>query len=115
MEHSQGLRPTRVNVNIKASYSFKGFEGEGIILDISSGGVGMEVKQIFVPGDLVKISFRVPHPVDENVEFWGIVRNVNSNIVGIQYEEISKETKEKIERYLGFILLRTGKPPKESY
>lgn len=44
-----GERATRIPVNIKAVYYLKSSQGEGRIVDISTGGIGMEVRQIFVP------------------------------------------------------------------
>jgi c-di-GMP-binding flagellar brake protein YcgR len=109
-----GIRPTRIPVNLKATYYLKDMQGEGRIIDISTGGIGMEVKQIFVVGDLVRIIFRLPDQGSE-IDFWGIVRNVNGNIVGINFEEISNENRERIDRYVASLLLQSGRPPKESY
>ncbi len=109
------LRPTRIGVSIKAHYSLKGFQGDGVIVDISTGGVGMEVKQIFVLGDLVRVSCKLPDTIDGDLEFWGIVRNVNGNVVGLKYEEISKDSMEKIDHYVGTLILKYGRNSRESF
>jgi len=108
------FRATRISVNIKASYVLKGSQGEGHIIDISTGGLGLEVKQIFVAGDLVRVIFKLPPNFKDEVDFWGIVRNVTGNIVGLKYEEISKENTEKIDRYVSTLILQSGKDSKEN-
>ncbi len=110
-----GERATRIPVNIKAVYYLKNFEGEGRIVDISTGGIGMEVRQIFVPGDLVRIVFRLPDQSNNEIEFWGIVRNVSGSLIGINFEEISNENREKIDRYVANLLLQSGKSGREAY
>jgi hypothetical protein len=109
------LRPTRVGVNIKSTYTLKGFSGEGNITDISTGGVGIEVKQIFVIGDLVRVSCRLPEMQDGDIDFWGIVRNVSGNVVGLKYEEISKDTMDKIDKYVGILILKAGRNNRENF
>ncbi|MGC8765939.1 MAG: PilZ domain-containing protein [Brevinematia bacterium] len=110
-----GVRATRIPVNIKARYYLKNFEGEGRIVDISTGGIGMEVRQIFVPGDLVRIVFRIPDSTNAEIDFWGIVRNVTGNLIGINFEEISNENRERIDRYVGNLLIQSGKSAREDY
>lgn len=109
------LRPTRIGVNIRATYTLKGFSGEGNIVDISTGGVGIEVKQIFVIGDLVRVSCRLPDSQDGDIDFWGIVRNVNGSVIGLKYEEISKDAMEKIDRFVGTLILKTGRANRENF
>jgi len=109
------LRPTRIAVNIKANYVLKNSQGEGHIVDISTGGIAMEVRQIFVVGDLVRIVFRIPDSASEEVDFWGIVRSVNGNVIGIKYEEISRENMEKIDKYVSSLILETGKAAREPF
>ncbi len=110
-----GERATRIPVSIKAVYYLKSSQGEGRIVDISTGGIGMEVRQIFVPGDLVRIVFRIPDQTNAEIDFWGIVRNVTGNLVGINFEEISNENREKIDKYVANLLLQSGRGAKESY
>lgn len=114
MSDSQ-LRQTRISANIPASYFLKGFQGEGKILDISMGGIGMEVRQIFVPGDLMRIKFRLPGNDAPEVDFWGIVRSVSGNILGIKYEEIANSDIEAINHYMGSALLKLGKSTREEF
>ncbi len=108
------VRPTRISVNIKASYMLKGFQGDGHIVDISTGGLGLEVKQIFVVGDLVRVIFRIPDAHNEEIDFWGIVRNVTGNVIGLRYEEISKENTEKIDKYVSNLILQSGREFREA-
>ncbi len=86
-----GVRATRIPVNIKATYYLKDSVGEGRIVDISTGGIGMEVRQLFVVGDLVRIVFRIPDISNGEIDFWGIVRNVTGNLIGINFEEMRRE------------------------
>lgn len=109
------IRPTRISVNIKTTYTLKGFQGEGHIVDISTGGIGLEVKQIFVLGDLVRLQFRFPNGPGEEVDFWGIVKNVNGSIIGLKYEEISKENVDKIDNYVASLLVQNGRDAKENF
>ncbi len=108
------FRATRISVNIKASYILKGFQGEGHIVNISTGGIGIEVKQIFVIGDLVRVIFKIPGPRNDEVDFWGIVMNITGNVVGLKYEEISKENTEKIDKYVSTLILESGKESREN-
>ena len=110
-----GIRATRIPVNIKASYYLQDSEGEGRIVDISTGGVGMEVRQLFVAGDLVRIVFKIPDTTNAEIDFWGIVRNVTGNLVGINFEEISNENRERIDRYVGNLILQSGKNARETF
>lgn len=110
-----GNRATRIPVNIKATYFLKGSQGEGSLVDISTGGVGMEVRQIFVIGDLLRVKFRLPDSKNEEIDFWGIVRSVSGNCIGLNYEEISHENTEKIDRYVSTLLLQNGRNSREAF
>jgi len=114
-EDSMPFRPTRIGVNIKAIYSYKGCDGEGTIVDISTGGLAMEVKQIFVPGDLLRIRFRLEGVSAQEVDIWGIVRSVNGTLLGIKFEEVSNENLEKIDQYVTSLLSQKGLPERENY
>lgn len=109
------FRPTRVQVNIKAIYSYKGCEGEGTIVDVSTGGLAMEVKQIFVPGDLLRIRFRLEGISAQEIDIWGIVKSVNGTLLGIKFEEVSNENLEKIDHYVTTLLTQKGLPEREPY
>ncbi len=106
------LRLTRISVNIPATYVLKGHEAEGKIVDISSGGIGMEVRQIFLVGDLIQIHF--PTDVGQ-IDFWGIVRRISGNTIGIQFEEISKEQEENLENFVSSLLHERGLRNQEMY
>lgn len=114
-EEHMPVRPTRIRVNIKCLYSYKGCEGEGTIVDISTGGLAMEVKQIFVPGDLLRIRFRLEEVSVIEVDTWGIVRSVNGTLLGVKFEEVSNENLEKIDHYVTSLLSQKGLPERERY
>jgi c-di-GMP-binding flagellar brake protein YcgR len=109
------IRPTRIQVNFKANYTLKNCEGEGHIVDISTGGIAMEVKQIFVVGDLVRIVFRLPDSNNDEIDFWGIVRSINGSMLGIRYEEISNENIEKLEHFVTDLILQAGRNARENF
>ncbi len=109
------LRPTRITVNLKANYTLRNCEGEGTIVDISTGGLALEVKQIFVIGDLVRIIFRLPDSSNEAIDFWGIVKSVSGNMIGIKYEEISNDNVEKLDHFVGNLILQTGRNAREDF
>lgn len=108
-----GVRYTRINVSLTCTYYLQGSEANGTIVDISSGGIGIEVKQILVAGDILRIKFNTP---DQNViDFWGIVRNVTGNFIGVKYEEISNENRERIEHLVNDLLKTRGLASRESF
>jgi len=43
------------------------------------------------------------------------VRSVNGNVIGIKYEEISRENMEKIDKYVSSLILETGKAAREPF
>ncbi|OHD54198.1 MAG: hypothetical protein A2Y33_12905 [Spirochaetes bacterium GWF1_51_8] len=106
------LRLTRITVSIPAIYSWKGSTAEGMIVDISSGGIGLDVKQIFVVGDIMRVQFRAG---DRLIDFWGIVRNVSGNTIGVRFEELSNENRELIEKLVDDLLRARGLSSHEGY
>lgn len=113
--NNNNSRQTRVTANIPASYYLRGIQGEGHITDMSVGGIGLEVKQLFVLDDLIRIKFKLPTGDNQEIEFWGIVKNVNGSILGVKYEEISNDAVEAINHYMSSQLLRLGKSAKENF
>lgn len=109
------LRQTRIAVNLKANYILKNCEGEGTIVDISAGGLAIEVKQIFVIGDLVRIIFRLPDSSNQEIDIWGIVRSVNGSVIGMKYEEISNDNVEIVDRFVANLILQSGRNAKEPF
>lgn len=107
------LRLTRVPVRIPASYYMKGIEAKGTIVDISSGGVGMEAKQFFMEGDVIRVVFVANE--GKMVDFWGIVMNIGPNGIGIRYEEISNENREAIDDFVTGLIRKHGLPNREPY
>ena len=107
------LRLSRVPVNIKATYYLKKTKGECRITDISEGGVGIETNQLFVEGDLVRLIFDLDE--DLHIDMWGIVRNVNGSKVGIEYEELPFEKRERLKRFITDLLIKLGKSKYEPY
>jgi c-di-GMP-binding flagellar brake protein YcgR len=107
------LRLTRVPVRIPATYYLKGIEAKGTSVDISSGGVGLEAKQIFVQGDIIRVVF-MGHD-GKMIDFWGIVMNVGQNAIGIRYEEISNDMREAIDDFVTALIRKHGLTAKEPF
>ena len=101
-----------MDVKVPAVYYWKGNPGDATIVDISQGGIAMEIKQILVVGDIIRIQFNTS---DHLIEFWGIVRNVAGNVIGVKFEEISNDAIEYIEEYVGVLLKSRGLATKEHY
>ncbi len=115
-EEGQGLRLTRIDVKIPATYTLKGQQSEGLIINISSGGIAMEVRQIFLIGDILRLQFKLPgNKVQPEVDFWGIVKNVQHGQIGIQFEELSHEMGQLLEEYVNDMLRSRGLTQRESY
>ncbi len=109
------FRPTRVEINIPARYTYKDCEGTGTIVDISTGGIAMEVKQIFVPGDLLRVRFRIEEVSATEIDVWVIVCSVSGTTIGCKFDEISQENREKIDRFVTRLLQARGFAPMEEY
>lgn len=115
-EESKGLRLTRIDVKIPCTYTLKNQQSEGLIINISSGGVAMEVRQIFVIGDILRLQFKLPgNKIQTEVDFWGIVKNVQHGQVGVQFEELSNEMAQVLEGYVNDMLRSRGLAHRESY
>ena len=115
-EKPSKIRATRIPVTIDASYEFKGIKGKCVITDISETGMKLEVRQVFVPGDMIKVSFPIIYEEKPFlIEAWCIVRNSSGNEIGVEYDEISNENKRKLITYIETLLLRYGKPKHEPY
>ncbi|MGB9621358.1 MAG: PilZ domain-containing protein [Brevinematia bacterium] len=114
MEEYRKLRATRIPVNIEAIYEFKGVKGKCTILDISETGMRLEVKQILVPGDILKVTFNIVFQQKPyTIEAWCIVRNSSGNEIGVQFDELSNEKKKILIGYVEELVLKYGKSKQE--
>jgi len=100
------IRDSRLPVNIPVVYFLNNKEGAGTIVNMSVSGIGMEVKQSFIEGDLIRIMFKI---TDVVIEFWGIVKNVEGNRLGVKYEEISTNSMDEINNYICNMLIKARK------
>ena len=110
-------RSTRIKVNnIKANYVYKDSSGDGVIVDMSTTGLAMEVRQIFLPGDLLRVQFRIVGIGGENVEvdLWGIVRNITGHTIGLSYEEVSNNNLDHINHFVNTMIQKLGRNARES-
>ncbi|MCX8028694.1 MAG: PilZ domain-containing protein [Brevinematales bacterium] len=117
MEEKQGrLRSTRIPVSIEAIYEFRGTRDKCNIVDISETGMRLEVKQILVPGDMIKVVFSILYDQKPyTIEAWCIVRNSSGNEVGVEYDELSNENKKRLVAYVESLLLKHGKSRYEPF
>lgn len=114
MEESKKFRATRIPVNIDAVYEFKDIKGRCTILDISESGMKLEVKQIFVPGDTLKVTFNITFQQKPyTIEAWCIVRNSSGNEIGVEFDELSNENKKRLIGYVEELILKHGKSKHE--
>jgi c-di-GMP-binding flagellar brake protein YcgR len=109
------FRYARVPVNIEADYEFKGIKGKCSIVDISEGGMKIQVKQVFVPGDMIRIKFPIVHEGKViNIDAYCVVRNSAGNEIGVEFDELSNENRRLLVTYVENLLLRHGKDRYES-
>ena len=105
------LRFTRIPVSINAEYQYKKNKGPCLILDFSEGGIGIETKQIFVEGDLIRVIADLPGKNGGHLDIWCVVRNVQGTKLGLEFEEISHAQREILHSYV-YGLLETNDKPK---
>ncbi|MCX8096256.1 MAG: PilZ domain-containing protein [Spirochaetes bacterium] len=118
MENKQQnkIRASRIPVSIEAVYEFRGFKDRCTIIDISETGMRLEVRQILLPGDVIKVTFPIIYDkIPLNIEAWCIVRNSSGNEIGVEYDELSNENKRKLISYVEQLLLKHGKSKYEPY
>jgi len=92
------LRQTRITVSIAAEYQFKKNSGDCTIVDFSEGGLGIEANQIFVEGDLVRV--KANPSKDLSLDIWCKVCNIMGRKIGLAFEEISNEQRERLQSYV---------------
>ena len=109
----KNLHCTRLPVEYKANYSFGDIKGEGILTDISEGGVALRIKQALAIGDELQITCRISSGLI--LEFSGEVRNINSNIAGIKIKEIDPSIHERFKSHIAGILRIANKREIEEY
>ena len=107
------FRSTRLPVEYKAEYSLGLISGEGLITDISSGGIALRVKQSFAIGDHLFIKSRISS--DLVLEFSGEVRNTESNIVGIKIIDIEPGIHERFINHIEGMLRIVDKRKVEKF
>ena len=105
------LRCTRIPVSIKAEYQYKKNKGPCTILDFSESGIGIETKQIFVEGDLLRVTADLSGKAGGHIDIWCVVRNVQGTKLGLEFEEISHAQRENLQSYV-YSLLETNNKPK---
>ena len=106
-------RYTRIPVEYKATYTLGRITGEGIITDISEGGIAMRTRQAFAVGDELKIQSRITSNLI--LEFTGEVQSYQGNILGIQIKEIDPEIMRRFKDHVGGMLRVVSRASTEEY
>ena len=109
----EGSRYTRIPVEYKATYAFGNITGEGLVTDISEGGIAMRTRQAFVVEDELKIRFMVTK--DMILDFTGEVRSIQGNILGILIKEIEPEMMIRFKDHIDGMLRLIKTPKLERY
>lgn len=105
-------RATRVMVGIEATYTFQGTTNKCEITDLSKSGLQIRTKQILDVGDLLRIDLFLDN---EKTVFFTTVKNISSDtFYGLQIEEISNESQEKLSKFLLTSFLNSGKAAREN-
>jgi hypothetical protein len=107
------FRSTRLPVEYSAEYRLGNMSGEGLITDISSGGVALRVKQSFALGDQLFIKSRISS--DLVLEFSGEVRNTEGNMVGIKILDIDPSIHERFTHHIEGLLRIANKRNVEKF
>lgn len=98
MADDSSMRFTRVSVNFAVEYTIKGQTGEGIITDLSEGGIALIANQVLVEGDLVRITGLLGKNL--RLDFWVRVKNYVGRKAGCEYEEMPYEMKRSMEDFV---------------
>jgi hypothetical protein len=107
------FRSTRLPVEYSAEYNLGDISGEGLITDISSGGIALRVKQSFALGDQLYIKSSISS--DLVLEFSGEVRNMEGNIVGIKILDIEPSIHERFKNHIEGMLRLANKKKVEKF
>lgn len=101
----------RINSNLKCQFSinlpsFKGINDEGIIRNLSAGGVSLfiqreRMREVEID-DPIDLDFNLNGKRESiNVKVEGRILRKNGNGLGIKFREISSEVKDRIIKYVG--------------
>ena len=96
------LRYTRIPVEYKAVYFMGDISGEGIITDISEGGIAMRVNQAFIVGDELAVEAAISSNLI--LKFTCEVRSIQGNMLGIAIKEIDPDLKERFTSHIEGVL-----------
>ena len=117
MEHNyqkeKGLRYTRIPVEYNATYYMGDISGEGIITDVSEGGIAMRVNQTFIVGDELAVEARVSSNLI--LKFTCEIRSVQGNMLGTAIKEIDPNLKERFIDHLEGMLRMKKLDKRERY
>lgn len=98
----------RVN-NLKATFQIQGSnkEYDCVILDLGTGGIGIESKTLLYPGDRVIIKFWLQN---RYYEIPSMVSRVSGKVAGLVFENPESEAIGNIQSYIHEQIFRESKP-----
>lgn len=106
-------RLTRIPIEYKAQYSLGEISGNGLITDISEGGIALRVEHALDVGDKLYITSQITSNL--TLEFTGEVRTIANNMAGILVMEIDSDIQERFLEHVHGILMMMDKPNRERY
>ena len=110
---TENVRLTRIPIEYKARYTLGEISGEGLITDISEGGIALRVQHALSIGDKLQITSQITG--DLTVDFFGEVRSLKNNIAGILIMEIDPKIKIRFLEHVNGILRMMNRPNREKY
>lgn len=108
------IRPTRILVNIKATYTLRESEYPCEIEDLSMSGLCIRTRQILEVGDLLRISLLLE---SNQIVFFTVIRNkdLKELCYGLEIEEMSNAAHEILDDFLKRMFEERNKEPTEEY
>jgi hypothetical protein len=110
---TENVRLTRIPIEYKARYTFEEISGEGLITDISQGGIALRVQHALKTGDELRVTSQITK--DLTLDFTGEVRNIANNMAGIMITEIDSSIRERFLEHVNGILRIMNKSNREYY
>ena len=110
---TENFRLTRIPIEYKARYTLGEISGEGLITDISEGGIALRVQHALMIGDKLHITSQITG--DLTLDLTGEVRNIANNMAGILIKEIDSKIKERFLEHVNGMLRMMNKSNREKY
>jgi hypothetical protein len=109
----ENYRLTRIPIEYKAHYTLGEISGDGLITDISEGGIALRVEHALSIGDKLLITSQITGNL--TLDFTGEVRNIMNNIEGIRIMEIDANIQERFLEHVNGTLRMLNKSNREKF